>query len=296
MLRGGPAVSQPRIVYYKDDSAFRNGAEASGQVALRGALAKMTTVMNPAMMGGDEQVSFEVQAAQRTLPLRVGADEAQEWIDAINQAVAHTKAQRRQRRPRNGGAAAADGGAAAGGAVANPAMGASAGPIMNPAAAGDDDDDAQGPAANSGPVKNPFLEGEEADDKTLADFADDHTFKMGWLLKRSGGSVAGKGKVSCAPLPFLDLPLPFLDLPLPFLDLPLPFLDLSLPFLDLPLPFQCLSLDFECRVTTAFRSASVKCEPSGTGGTSSSTNTGCRSEPLPPTSARRRASSVARIF
>eukprot|EP01051_Picozoa_sp_SAG22_P009958 SAG22_NODE_866_length_6778_cov_2.436592_2_plen_1026_part_00 len=115
VLHGGPEVSQPRIVYYKDDVAFKSDAEASGQVGLRGAVAVMTTVMNPAMMGGDERVSFEVQAAQRTLPLRVGADDAQEWINAINQAVSFTKAQRRQRRTASGGGGAGGGSVGAGG-------------------------------------------------------------------------------------------------------------------------------------------------------------------------------------
>ena len=84
VLRGG---AQPKLVYYKDEEAFRSMGSPSGQLMLRGAEAKMNTVANPAMGDGAE-VEFTVQAATRSLPLKCPADEAQDWVSSINGAIA----------------------------------------------------------------------------------------------------------------------------------------------------------------------------------------------------------------
>jgi hypothetical protein len=179
VLHGGPSVAQPRLVYYKDEAGYRNGGEASGQLALRGAEAKMVTVMNPAMGFVDEEVTFEVQAAQRTLPLKVGAEDAQAWIDSINEAVAHTRNQRRRRRTQGAGAGK-EAAVSSGSAVFNGSADRTVAP---------------GPAAAGGPIDPMNADAAES----LESYPEDHVFREGFLLKRSGGAVQGK-KVSMGEL------------------------------------------------------------------------------------------------
>ena len=81
VLRAG---QQPKLVYYKDENAFRTMAAPSGQLMLRGAAAELTGA--PASASGE--LVFQVTAAARVLPLRCAADAAHEWIRVINATIA----------------------------------------------------------------------------------------------------------------------------------------------------------------------------------------------------------------